>query len=81
VDDPLSKIVRFGLEAFDEITALPLKLPEDWGAKLTVSDVVCPGAKLEGVLSPEMPNPVPATESWLIVAFTPPIFCMVTVWV
>ena len=63
VADPLSEIVRFGFEAFDEIATLPLKLPADFGAKVTVRDALCPGVKVRGVLRPEMLKPVPVTES------------------
>jgi hypothetical protein len=52
-------MVRFGLEAVELIATLPLKLPEDCGAKVTLKDALCPGVKVTGVVSPEMLKPVP----------------------
>ena len=60
--DPLKAMLRLGLEAFEAIATLPLKFPDDAGAKVTLNDVLCPGVKVSGVLNPEMLKPVPATE-------------------
>jgi hypothetical protein len=65
---------KFGLEAFEAIATLPLKLPEDAGEKVTLKDVLCPGARITGALNPEMLKPVPATVPCEIVALAPPVF-------
>ena len=77
--DPLNEIARFGFEAFDEIVRLPVKLPEDCGANVTVSDAVSPGPKVSGMLTPELLKLAPAIESCEMVALDPPVFCTVTV--
>jgi hypothetical protein len=41
---------------------LPLELPEDWGVKVTLKVVLCPGANVAGVVKPEIVNPFPDTE-------------------
>ena len=51
------------MEALEVIETLPLKLPADCGAKVTLKDVLCPGVKVTGVLNPEILKPVPATEA------------------
>jgi hypothetical protein len=79
VADPLSAIARFVFEALDVITTLPVKVPEDCGAKVTVRDAVSPGPNVSGVLIPEMLKPVPETVSCEMVALEPPVFCTVTV--
>ena len=61
--------------------ALPLKLPGDWGAKVTLKVVLCPGANVTGVVKPEIVKPFPDTESWEMVALEPPVFCTASVWV
>jgi hypothetical protein len=70
---------RLELEAFEAIATLPLKVPDDVGAKLTLKDVLCPGARVIGALNPEILKPVPATEPCEIVALTPPVFCTFSV--
>ena len=47
------------MEAFEVIATLPLKLPVDCGAKVTLKDVLCPGISVTGVVIPETLNPVP----------------------
>ena len=79
VADPLKIMFRFGLEAFEAIATLPLKLPDDAGAKVTLKDVLCPAASVSGMLSPEILKPVPATEPCEMVALDPPVFCTVSV--
>ena len=60
--DPLNVMFRLESEAFEAIATLPLKVPGDAGAKLTLKEVLCPGARVIGVLNPEILKPVPATE-------------------
>ena len=56
-------MLRTGLEAFEVTVTLPLKLPADCGANVTLKDALCPGVKVTGVLNPEILKPVPATEA------------------
>ena len=76
---PLSAMLREGFEAFEVIVTLPLALPADFGAKVTLNEVLWPGIKVTGVVMPEMLKPVPATVTCEIVAFSPPVFCTVSV--
>ena len=59
---------------------LPLELPADVGAKVTLNVVLWPGVKVSGVVIPEMLKPVPATVTCEMDAFTPPVFFTVSVW-
>lgn len=72
-------MLKVGFEAFESITTLPGKLPAESGAKVTVKDALCPGVKVIGADIPEMLKPVPATVACEIVAFSPPIFFIVSV--
>ena len=63
IEVPLSVSLRVGLEALEAIETLPLKLPADCGAKVTIKDVLCPGVRVKGVLIPEILNPVPEAET------------------
>lgn len=78
---PLSAMFRLGLEASDVMEMPPLKLPADGGVRVTLNDVLCPGAKVSGVLMPDMLNPVPLAADPEIVTFVPPVFSTVSVWV
>jgi hypothetical protein len=79
IADPLSVTLRFGSDAFDAIATLPLKLPADCGAKVTLKDALCPGVKVMFVPNPEMLKPAPLTDACEIVAFEPPVFFTVSV--
>ena len=59
---------------------LPLALPAEVGAKVTLNEVLWPGVNVTGVLMPEMLKPVPATVTCEIVALSPPVFFTVSVW-
>jgi hypothetical protein len=59
---------------------LPLALPADVGAKVTLKEVLWPGVKVSGVVIPEILKPVPATVTCEMLAFTPPVFFTVSVW-
>lgn len=67
------------MEAFEARETLPLKFPEDCGAKVTLKDTFCPGANVTGVVMPEMLKPVPETDACEIVALTPPTLFTVSV--
>ena len=64
----------------ESIMTLPLELPADVGAKVTLNVVLWPGVKVRGVVIPEMLKPVPATVTCEMDAFTPPVFFTVSVW-
>jgi len=55
---PASVIVAEGI--VPENATLPLVLPLDCGAKVTVKPAVCPGAKVKGKFKPLRLKPVPA---------------------
>ena len=78
---PLRAMFRLGLEASDVMETLPVKSPADGGVRVTLNDVLCPGAKVSGVLMPDMLNPVPLAADPEIVTFVPPVFSTVSVWV
>ena len=78
---PLSAMFRLGLEASDVMETLPLKLPADSGVRVTLNDALCPGVKVNGVLMPDMLNPVPLAVDPEIVTLVPPVFCTVSGWV
>jgi len=73
-------MLRAGSVASESIMTLPLALPADVGAKVTLNEVVWPGVKVSGVVMPEMLKPVPATVTCEMVAFSPPVFFTVSVW-
>ena len=52
----------------------PVKLPADWGAKVTLKDAVCPADRVRGVLMPDTLKPVPEAAIWEMVALAPPVF-------
>jgi hypothetical protein len=76
---PLKGIDKLGFEAFDASITVPLNVPADVGAKVTVNDVLCPGVNVTGGVIPEMLNPVPAAATAEIVALVPPVFVTVSV--
>jgi hypothetical protein len=78
---PLNASVRFGFDAFDVMVTLPLKLFAEGGVKVILNDALCPGVSVRGALIPDMVNPVPLTLAAEMVAFTPPVFVRVSVWV
>jgi hypothetical protein len=45
-----------------------------------VNDVLCPGVKVTGAVIPETLNPAPDSATAEIVAFVPPVFLIVSVW-
>lgn len=80
VPAPLNEMVRLGFEAFELTVTLPLKLPEDCGAKVTLKGTVCPAVKVTGVLSPEMLKPAPLTVTWVIVRSDAPELLSASDW-
>jgi hypothetical protein len=56
---PAREIVNVGLDAFELTVTLPLALPADVGAKVTVKLALCPAASVAGTEIPVTVNPVP----------------------
>lgn len=56
---PERAIVSVGLEAFEVIETLPLALPADCGAKITLNGTLCPAVSVTGAVIPLSVNPVP----------------------
>jgi hypothetical protein len=77
---PLKGIAKLGFEAFEVTVTVPLKVPDEVGAKVTLNVVLCPGVSVTGGVIPEMLNPVPAAATAEIVALVPPVFVTVSVW-
>ncbi len=59
-------------EAFDTIETLPLALPADDGAKVTLKLELWPAAKVKGRLIPLRLKPVPLAMACEIVTLAPP---------
>jgi hypothetical protein len=77
---PLSGICKLGFEAFDVTVTVPVDVPADVGAKVTVNDALCPGPSTTGGVIPEMLYPVPEAAAAEIVALVPPVFVTFWVW-
>jgi hypothetical protein len=76
---PLKGIDKLGFEAFEVTIAVPLNVPTEVGANVTVKVVLCPGVNVTGGVMPEMLYPVPAAATAEIVALVPPVFVTVSV--
>jgi hypothetical protein len=73
-------MAKLGFEAFDVTVTVPLNEVTLVGVKVTVNDVLCPGVKVTGAVIPETLNPDPDSATAEIVAFVPPVFLIVSVW-
>ena len=51
--------VRVGFGAFEVIVTVPLTLPADAGANVTLKAALCPAVRVTGVVIPLKLNPVP----------------------
>jgi hypothetical protein len=76
---PVKGMAKLGFEAFEVTVTVPLNVPVDVGANVTVNDVLCPGVSVTGGVIPEILNPVPAAVAAEIVALVPPVFVTVSV--
>ena len=56
---------------------LPDTGPADLGANMRLNDVLCPGARVTGRLSPVKLNAALLTEAWLTVTLESPLFVIV----
>jgi hypothetical protein len=77
---PLSAIDKLGFEAFDVTVAVPLNVVALVGVKVTVKVVLCPGVNVTGGVIPETVKPAPDSATAEIMAFVPPVFLIVSVW-
>jgi hypothetical protein len=66
------------LEALLTKEALPLAAVVVVGAKLTLRDVLWPGARLNGSVLPPILNPFPVAVYWEMVAVAGPLFVIIT---
>jgi len=76
---PLNGIDKLGFDASEVTVTVPLFVPADFGAYITVNDMLCPGVKVPAE-NPETLNPVPDAAAAETVVFTPPVFVSVSVW-
>jgi hypothetical protein len=77
---PLSGIPKLGFDAFEVTVTVPLNVPAEVGAKVTVNVVLWPGVSVTGGVIPEILNPVPEAATAEIVALVPPVFFTVCAW-
>jgi hypothetical protein len=75
---PARGIVRVGLDPFDVTVTLPLALPADSGAKVTLKVALCPAVSVAGVEMPLNVNPVPLIPTCEIVTVDPPVLVTVS---
>src|SRR5580704_5328667 len=75
---PVNGIDKFGFCAFDVTDTLPVKVPADWGAKVTLNETLCPAPSATGKVMPETLKPVPLGVTAVICALVPPVFFMVS---
>jgi hypothetical protein len=67
-----SAMARDGFVASLAMVTLPLTVPADCGAKMTLKPWLCPAASVNGNVSPLALNPVPVTLAWLTVMLVLP---------
>lgn len=75
---PARGIVSVGLDPFEVTVTLPLALPADSGAKVTLKVALCPAVSVAGVEMPLNVNPVPLIPTWEIVTVDPPVLVTVS---
>ena len=71
-------MLKAGFEALEAIATLPLALPGDCGAKVTLKDALCPEARVNGRLRPVVLKPAPETVAWVTVRLVPPVLVSVS---
>jgi hypothetical protein len=76
--NPASVIVAAGI--VPENPMLPLALPADCGANVTVKPAVCPDASVIGRFKPLRLNPAPVATAWDTVMLAPPLFVKLAGW-
>lgn len=75
---PDNPILRVGFGASDAMAILPLELPEDCGAKVTVKVALCPAFRVAGMVSPLMLKSEPVAIAEEILTALPPVFVTVS---
>jgi len=75
---PLSVMLKVGFEAFEAIATLPLASPGDCGAKVTLKDALCPGARVNGRLRPVLLKAAPETVACVMVRLVAPVLLSVS---
>jgi hypothetical protein len=75
---PDSGMVTVGLDAFEVIVTLPLRLPVDAGVSVTVKVAVWPAVSVTGAAIPLRLKPVPLIPTCEIVTLEPPVFVIVS---
>lgn len=75
---PVRGMVKVGLEPFEVTVTLPLALPADSGAKVTLKVALCPAVSAAGVEIPLTVNPVPLLPTCEMVTVDPPVFVTVS---
>lgn len=74
---PERATVNVGFEAFDVTVSVPLALPAEAGAKVTLKLALCPAASVAEV-DPLKVNPVPLTATLEMVTVEPPVLVTVS---
>lgn len=69
--------VSMGFDALEVTVTVPLALPVDGGANLTVKVVLWPALNVKEVLMPLRANPVPLMETFETDTLDPPVLVMV----
>ncbi len=78
---PDSDTLSVGFDALLAMARLPLTLPLDDGAKLTLNVVLCPALRVRGRLNPLTLKPAPLAVACAIVTLVPPELVSVADWV
>ena len=77
---PERAIFRLGFDPFEVMLTLPLTAPPEVGENFTVNEVLWPGVKVTGRVSPLMLKPVPLAAAAEIVTLVPPLLVRVSDW-
>lgn len=77
---PVSDIVNVGFGAFEVTVKVPLSLPLEVGAKVTVKVVLLDAASVSGVMIPLTENPLPLTETCETDTLVESLFVSVITW-
>ena len=75
---PDNGMVTFGLDAFEVIVMLPLTVPVEVGANLTVKVAFWPAVSVTGAVTPLRVNPDPLIAICEMVMLEPPVLVTVS---
>ncbi len=76
---PARGTFKVGLAEFELTARLPVTLPLDVGAKVTLMFTLCAAASVKGSVGPEALNPAPVALMAEIVTLAPPVLLSVSV--